>query len=102
MTTKPRRKTKPAAIVFLDYPSWRLYQPAHDLFGEIPVTETDLYDWVANVAPLYLSKRAFANYVRGYDVANKVRLAKERGTWDGIKANPSRPWHARLALNAII
>lgn len=82
--------------------SYQLRQPPIDLFGEVAVTEEDLYDWVAAIAPLHLSKRAFANYVRGYDVAAKVRAAKLRGTFEGIKERPSRPWHARLALHAII
>lgn len=76
-------------------------QPAIDLFGGIAVIEDDLYDWVASVAPLRLSPRALANYVRGYDVAAKVRHAKLHGMFEGIKERPVRPWHARLALHAI-
>ncbi|MGK5038660.1 hypothetical protein [Janthinobacterium sp. LB3P118] len=102
MTTKPkpRRKLKPPPPV--DYFSYQLRQPAIDLFGEVAVIEDDLYDWVASVAPLHLSPRAFANYVRGYDVAAKVRHAKLHGLFDAIKERPSRPWHARLAMHAIM
>lgn len=85
---------KPAA-----YFSYQLRQPAIDLFGEIAVIEDDLYGWVASVAPLHLS---FANYVRGYDVAAKVRHAKLHGLFDAIKDRPSRSWHARLAMHAIM
>jgi hypothetical protein len=96
--TTTRRKPKPPAA----YYSYELRQPAVDLFGEVAVTEDDLYDWVASVAPLHLRKRAFMNYVRGYDVAAKVQFAKLQGTFERITANPSRPWHARLALHAIV
>ncbi|MEG1117960.1 MAG: hypothetical protein RSE46_23195, partial [Janthinobacterium sp.] len=76
--TTTRRKPKPPAAYF----SYELRQPAIDLFGEVAVIEDDLYDWVASVAPLDLSPRAFANYVRGYDVAAKVRHAKLHGMFD--------------------
>ena len=42
------------------------------------------------------------NYVRGYDVAAKVRHAKLYDLFDTIKERPSRPWHARLAMHAIM
>ncbi len=100
MKTPARRKKKTPPPV--EYFSYQLRQPVRDLFGEIPVTEDDLYDWVASIAPLHLSKRSFANYVRGYDVANKVRWAKEQGRFEGIKETPRQPWHARLALHAIL
>ncbi len=74
-----------------------------DLFGEIPVTESDLFDWVAAVAPAYLSSdRSFAHYVRAYDVAGKVRSAKLVDQFDQITATRVRPYHARLALAAIL
>ncbi len=85
-----------------DYPSFMLRQPPLDLFGEVPISETDLYDWVAAVAPLHLNTRAFRHYVRGYDVAGKVRSAKLAGMFESIKDRPTRPWHARLALHAIL
>ncbi|UQV43969.1 hypothetical protein KIV45_18985 [Janthinobacterium lividum] len=96
--TTTRRKPKPPAAYF----SYELRQPAIDLFGEVAVIEDDLYDWVASVAPLHLSPRAFANYVRGYDVAAKVRHAKLHGMFEAIKEHPVRPWHARLAMHAIM
>ena len=83
--TTTRRKPRPPAAYF----SYQLRQPAIDLFGEIAVIEDDLYDWVASVAPLHLSPRAFANYVRGYDVAAKVRHAKLHDLFDTIKERPS-------------
>lgn len=96
--TTTRRKPKPPAAYFF----YQLRQPAIDLFGKIAVIEDGLYDWVASVAPLHLSPRAFANYVRGYDVAAKVRHAKLHDLFDAIKDRPSRPWHARLSMHAIM
>lgn len=96
------KKTTARSMAAATYFSYQLRQPALDLFGEIAVMEDDLYDWVAAVAPLHLSPRAFANYVRGYDVAAKVRHAKLHGIFDAIKERPVRPWHARLALHAIL
>lgn len=82
--------------------SHRLRQPAIDLFGEVVVTEDDLFDWVAAVAPMWLSERSFDNYVRGWNVADKVRTAKLRGEFEARTAVRSKPWHARLALHAIV
>jgi hypothetical protein len=79
-----------------------LRQPAIDLFGDVVVTEADLFDWVAAVSPVHLSERAFDRYVKNYDVASKVRHAKLAGTFDRIAATPRHPWHARLALYAIL
>lgn len=54
-----------------------------DLFGEIIVTADDIYDWVAAVAPAFMSSdRAFLHYVAAWNVADKVRRAKAEGTFD--------------------
>jgi hypothetical protein len=80
-----------------------MYQPAVDLFGEVPVLESDLENWVAAVAPVYLSsERSFQSYLKSYDVPAKVRRAKLRGEFDQITATKRVPYHARLALNAIL
>lgn len=100
MTIKPRRKKKSPPPV--EYFSYQLRQPAHDLFGEIPVLEDDLYAWVLSVSPVHASDRAYANYVQRYDVANKVRYAKEVGQFEEITSRRPPPYHARLALHAII
>ena len=77
--------------------------PALDLFGEVVVTEDDLFNWVQAVAPLYLTpERSYRNYVRSYDVASKVRYAKLAGTFCAIIDKPRRPWHARIALSQIL
>ena len=100
MKTPARRKKKykPPA----EYFSYQLRQPAHDLFGEIPVLEDDLYAWVLSVSPVHASDRAYDNYVQRYDVAGKVRYAKEIGRFEEITARRPPPYHARLALHAIV
>lgn len=78
-------------------------QPAYDLFGEIPVLESDLTAWVAAVAPRWLEPpRQFRNYVRNYDVAGKVRAAKLAGVFETIIEHPRIAYHARLSLAAIV
>jgi hypothetical protein len=54
-----------------------------DLFGEIPVSEGDVLAWmlaVPGIAPTSPSR--FAWYVRAYNVAGKIRAAKEDGSFD--------------------
>lgn len=79
-----------------------LRQSVLDLFGEVPVTEADLYDWVAAVSPVHLTERGFDHYVRRYDVAGKIRVAKLRGAFESICARRHQPYHARLALQQIV
>lgn len=53
-----------------------------DLFGQVPITRTDLEDWVRAVAPhLAHSDWRMAHYIKGYNVADKVRAAKLEGTF---------------------
>lgn len=74
----------------------------YDLFGEIPVTETELFLWVKAVAPHYLSpERSFRNYVQSYNVVDKIKTAKLRGTFQDTIDSRREPWHARLALNRL-
>ncbi|MDR5797427.1 MULTISPECIES: hypothetical protein [unclassified Caballeronia] len=54
-----------------------------DLFGEVVVTYDDLFSWVEAVAPAFTSStRAFEHYVHAWSVADKVRDAKLRGTFE--------------------
>jgi hypothetical protein len=77
-------------------------QPALDLFGEVAVTEDDLYAWVAAVSPVHLTDRLFDHYVSRYNVAGKVRYAKANGTFEARTATRTPVYHARLALSQII
>lgn len=79
-----------------------MQQPHLDLFGEVIVTHGDIYDWVAAVSPVHLSERGFDLYVQRYNVAGKVRAAKLAGHFDTIIAQRRPPYHARLALYAIL
>jgi hypothetical protein len=103
MTTPPRpRRRKPIRKLPPAYPSYLLRQPALDLFGEVAITDDDLFAWVAAVSPVYCSDRGYENYVRRYDVAGKVRHAKLTGVFEARTERPARPWHARLALSQIL
>ena len=74
-----------------------------DLFGEIPVLESDLEQWVAAMAPAYLSsERSFQSYIKSYNVPDKIRRAKLYGDFDRITATKAAPYHARLALTAVL
>jgi hypothetical protein len=75
----------------------------YDLFGEFPVTEDDIISWVAAVAPRWLSpEQSFRHYVHAWNVPDKIRSAKLAGMFHEITARPRTPWHARLALDAVI
>ena len=80
-----------------------MFEPVSDLFGEIPVTESEVFDWVAAVAPAYLSSdQAFRFYVSAWNVPDKIRRFKQLGKFDSIIATKAAPYHARLALGAIL
>ena len=107
MTKKVNKKCNKSLLYskkkFTPYPSCNLRQPAFDLFGDVVVTEEDLFLWVAAVAPRWLSPlRSYKNYLRGYNVAEKVRNAKINGTWQPTIDNIYTPWHERFALNCIL
>lgn len=67
-----------------------------DLFGEVVVTDDDIFAWVMSVAPRWTySKRAYENYVRSWNVAEKVRVAKMTGRFDDVVSvlDNRRPWY---------
>lgn len=75
----------------------------YDLFGEIPVTEDEIVQWVAAVAPRWLTpERSFRGYVNAYNVPDKIRAAKLAGTFHMTIEKRHNAWHARLALNTIV
>jgi hypothetical protein len=81
--------------------TYQLRQPAIDLFGQVRVTDDDVFAWVAAVSPIHLHERGYTNYVRRYDVAGKVAAAMLRGTFEATTARQPPPYHARLALSQI-
>ncbi|NIA56174.1 hypothetical protein HAV22_21305 [Massilia sp. TW-1] len=54
------------------------------------------------MSPVHLTERLFANYVRRYNVADKIRTAKLRGEFETMTAVRREPYHARLALSQIV
>ncbi|MFZ6639199.1 hypothetical protein ACO0LL_05615 [Undibacterium sp. TC4M20W] len=79
-----------------------MYQDATDLFGEVVITEHDLFLWVSAVSPRWLTpERSYRNYLRMYNVEEKVRCSKLRGEFDRRVQDVYRPWHERLALDLI-
>ena len=75
----------------------------YDLFGEIPVTDDDIYAWVAAVAPRWLyPERSYLGYVKNWNVADKVREAKRLGIFEQVTSQRREPWHARLSLASIV
>lgn len=77
--------------------------PMLDLFGEVPVLESEMLDWVTAVAPAYLStERSYQSYIKAYDVPAKIRRAKLCGDFDHVIAKPLSVYHARLALASVL
>jgi hypothetical protein len=73
----------------------------YDLFGEIIVTRADIAAWLVSVPHIDPDSPRAAAYVRGWDVAGKVRAAKALGTFDAITAPrlmaPGSPaWWSRM------
>lgn len=55
---------------------------AKDLFGEVPVLQSELIDWVCKVAPHTSHSEDRMNaYIRGYNVAGKIQRAKLDGNF---------------------
>lgn len=74
----------------------------YDLFGEIPVLESEIVLWVAAVAPRWLTPaRSFNGYVRGYAVIDKIRAAKLSGHFDSITARAAPAYHVRLPVDLL-
>ena len=60
--------------------------PPFDLFGEIPVTWSDVIAWCAAVPGIAPDSWRFGYYVRGWNVPEKIRQAKLAGTFESITA----------------
>jgi hypothetical protein len=77
-----------------------MHQPPRDLFGEVPVLESEIVAWVAAIAPRWLApERSYRTYVRSYAVADKIRAAKLAGLFDAITERAERAHHPRLPLD---
>ncbi|MCS6764384.1 MAG: hypothetical protein MO853_10955 [Candidatus Protistobacter heckmanni] len=55
---------------------------ARDLFGKVPVTRDECYQWVAAMAPNLDTERICAIYIRDYNITDKVAWAKLHGTFE--------------------
>lgn len=79
-----------------------------DLFGEIPVTWSEVAAWCQAVAGIGPESWRFAWYVNGWDVPGKIRQAKLAGTFEATVARPApaswlgqlgaRDWFHRAAV----
>lgn len=56
--------------------------PLRDLFGEIPVSRGDIEAWLRAVPRIDPESPRAARYVIDWNVAGKVRAAKERGDFE--------------------
>jgi len=50
--------------------------PAADLFGEIPVTWPEVYDWMERNVPRWAGSRREDWYIKNWNVIEKVRRDK--------------------------
>lgn len=55
--------------------------PAEDLFGEIPVTWDDIWNWVEVIAGIPRNSWRASWYVEAWNVPDKIRAAKRAGEW---------------------
>jgi hypothetical protein len=74
-----------------------------DLFGEVVVTYEDLEEWVSALAPGFAGNdQRIAYYIRYWNVADKVRVAKQNGTFYLILENArARRAYVRRRLGLI-
>jgi len=77
MKTKSIRKSKKKVV--------SLPNPALDLFGEVPILQSEVEIWVAVVAPRWYQSRAMPGYIRDYDVPGKIARWKLEGEFDQIR-----------------
>lgn len=55
-----------------------------DLFGEVVITQQDIRAWLMCVAGLDPEGYRAANYIRGYNVPDKIRRAKLAGVFEQL------------------
>lgn len=54
-----------------------------DLFGDIIVTFQDVEIWLNQTAP-YISKLRWKDYIKSYDVTNKIKQSKLNGSFEKL------------------
>lgn len=82
---------------------------AFDLFGEVPVTWGEVYQWCAAVAGITPESWRFRYYCEHWNVPDKIRAAKMAGTFERITggehttgtARPYSPGTAAPAAGAL-
>lgn len=62
-----------------------------DLFGEIPVTWQEVWDWIECVAGIERTSWRAPYYIEHWNVPAKIRAAKAAGTYDAIIDAATRP-----------
>lgn len=61
-----------------------------DLFGEIPVTVPEVRAWLEAVPQIDPDGPRAAEYVRLWNVPDKIRAAKAAGWWHELQHPPSK------------
>lgn len=59
--------------------------PALDLFGEVPVLESELEIWMAVIVPRWYQSRGMRNYIKDYNVSGKIARWKMDGEFESIR-----------------
>lgn len=55
-----------------------------DLFGEVPVTWDEIYEWCEIVAGITRDSPRLEVYIKGWDVVGKIRAAKLSGYYEAF------------------
>ncbi len=56
--------------------STKKHNPAADLFGEIPVTWPEVYEWMRQHVPRWAGTRREEWYIQNYNVIDKIQYEK--------------------------
>jgi anaerobic glycerol-3-phosphate dehydrogenase len=69
-----------------------------DLFGEIPVTWPEVWDWLEAVAGIERTSWRAPYYIEHWNVPAKIRAAKAAGTYYAIIDEGTRPARGSRAI----
>lgn len=64
----------------------RSHVAGDDLFGQVQITSHDIFAWLLCVPRIDPASPQAGNYVRGYDVLQKIGRAKADGSFDDVMA----------------